>query len=150
MARFQSVRALCAIDQRIAIALLDTVIGKILFGEHRIQFGIFINREIPDQRGCEYVEIACRGVLFGIGPACRIAENRVFHAELAGHVIHFLGKAVLGAGNALCNGDGRVVSGLYNHTVKQVADRHFLADFDEGLRSALAPCFLGNQESVIE
>ena len=89
-------------------------------------------------------------MLLGIGPTGGIPEHGVFHAEFPGDIVHFLSKAFFGTGNAFSDRNGGIISGLHDHTIKQIPYRDFLSDFHEGLGPTLAPCFFGNQECVIK
>ena len=147
---FQAVGALRSVYQRVPVSLLDAVIGEVLFCKHRIQFRIFISRKFPDQCSCQDIQVARRGVLLEMGPACRVPKHGVFHAEFPGDIVHFLSKAFFGAGNAFSDRYGGIISGLHHHAIKQIPHRDFLSNFHEGLGPALAPRFLGNQECVIK
>ena len=96
MAGLQTIRPLRAIDQRVAIPLLDPVEHKILLGKNRIEIRIGFCREIADQRRGQNIQVARRGELFGIGPAGGITENRIIHPECPRHIVHFFGKPVFG------------------------------------------------------
>ena len=150
MAGFQSISPFRAIDQRVAIALLDAVTGEFFLGKHRIEKRIFISRKFADHRRRQNVEVARGCGLVGMRPAGCILEHGVQHAELPGSEIHFLGKTIFGTRDTLGKCNRCIISRLHDNPMQKVTDRNLFAHFNECLGAALAPRFLGDKKRIIK
>ena len=143
MAGLDAVGAHMLVEQRIAVALLDAVIGEVELGEIMIILGI-----VGDQMAGQHLEVAGGGVMVRVGPAVRIHEMRARHAELLRLGVHALGETLLAPGHALGDDDAGIIARLHDDAAQQILDLDVVAELDIHLRALHAPGALGDGEAV--
>ncbi len=132
-------------EQVIAIRLLDVVEGEFLDGIPAVVLGEFGN-DRPGQ--CR--EIASRGQVTVTRQTRRIHKVARVHTESLCMLVHQFGKHRLGAREVLCEGNARIVSGLYDHTEQQIPDRDLFPDLDKHAGTRRPPGFLADRNEVVE
>ena len=88
MAGLQPVGAGHVVEQRIAVALLDVVVG-----EAQLRIEVIVLREVLDGVLDQGRQVAHRGQVIWVRPARGVAELGVGHAELVGLFGHLAAKA---------------------------------------------------------
>ena len=143
MPGLESVGAEAPVEQRVAVALADVVVGKALLGEVAV-----VLRKVRDQPQRQPGEVARRHQVVRLGPAAGVGEHAVGEAELAAATGHLVGEGALGSRQGFGDDDAGVVAGLDDDAADEVFDRDPRVDADEHLRAAHPPRFFAHRKGV--
>jgi len=144
VAGLQTVDAHVLVEQWIPVALLDVVIGELLFGVEMIIF-----RKILDQVLRERREIPHRRQMFRIGPAGCIPDGRVGHAEFFRPAGRGTGKGLLRPVETFGDDDAGIVARLDDDPADEIFDLHPAVHLDEHLRPTHPPSLFADGEGVL-
>ena len=148
-ARALRVAGLHAVDERVAaeqpvaVVLRDVAIAELAQLVHRE-----ILRELADDCGGQQRQVFGGRIVLGIRQPRYIGEAGVLQAQAHGLAIHLIDEGRFAAGHALGEGNGSVVAGLHDHSLKQVFNRNRAARLQEHARTGRAPGFLRNRDCL--
>jgi len=152
MAGLEAIGADALVEQRIAVALRDRLLGRGIdaVGEFLLGIEAVILRELLDDVLGQQRQFARRHHMLRVRPAGGIAEHALGQAKLARTLVHHLGETLFRAGDAFGQHDAGIVARLHDDAAQQVFHLHPAAQRHEHLRALHAPGFFADWEFVIE
>ena len=145
VAGLQAVDRGVALQQPVAVLLLDAVVLEFAHRKPLVVLGIFSNDGVGQQR-----QIPCGGEMLGRGKPRAVFEMAADHPQALGIGIHHLSKGFFGAGHPFGQGDGGIVARLHDHSQDQILNRDRFAQFDEGSRSFRTPGVLAHHHLLVK
>ena len=145
MAGLQAIDADAALEQAVAVLLLDAVIA--ILGNREV---MVVLREIADEMLGKGRQILRAHHMAIFRKAGRVHEMAMVQTQLFGFVIHILNECTFGAGEIFRHYDAGVIARLDDDAVDELFHRYLRADAHTGLRALRAPCFFTDGEFIVE